>query len=467
MSLHLGTRAVIFLTDPQDIEIILNSPEHIDKPVEYSFFKPWLGDSMLFNNSAKWLQHRKTILATVHIQILKTYVSLFYENSLDLVKRLGDKISQQFNCHNYLSVVTINMLIETAMGVKREKVQNIGFDYAMAVMKLSEIVHKRQFDASLRFDQLFRFSKLAKLQQELLNTVQSATKIVIQEKLKDIEEKQIKNTHKIEAENSMEKTENGMNTTNYKMHYARDDIDDMDENDVREKKRLSFLEMLIDMKKNGQMIDKEISDNVNAALFVGHGTIATTSSFVLCVLGYLSEIQARVHEELDSIFHDSDRQCTFQDTIEMKYLERVILETLRLFPTVPLFARKLNKDIRIVTGNYVLPKDATIVIFPFVLHRTEKYYPNPLVFNPDNFLPDNMRQRNNYAYIPFSAGPRSCLGRKYAMLKLKVLLSTILRNYRITSDVSYQDFLLLAEIVLKRADGFHIKIEQRKKKSRI
>ncbi|XP_014487700.1 PREDICTED: cytochrome P450 4g15-like [Dinoponera quadriceps] len=163
---------------------------------------------------------------------------------------------------------------------------------------------------------------------------------------------------------------------------------------------------------------------------------------------------------MDSIFLDSDRQCTFVDTVNMKYLERVILETLRLFPTIPIYARKLNKNVRI--GNYVLPKDATIATSPFIVHRAEKYYPNPLVFNPDNFLPDKMQQRNPYAYIPFSAGPRSCVGRKYAMLEMKILLSTILRKYRITSDVAYQEFPLLAEIALKRSDEFNIKIELRK-----
>ncbi|EFN67218.1 Cytochrome P450 4g15 [Camponotus floridanus] len=150
----------------------------------------------------------------------------------------------------------------------------------------------------------------------------------------------------------------------------------------------------------------------------------------------------------------------------MKYLERVILESLRLFPPVPLIARKLNEDVQIITGNYILPKSATILIPPFAVHRLEEYYPNPTVFNPDNFLPEKMQQRHYYAFIPFSAGPRSCVGRKFAMLKLKVLLSTILRNYRVISDVADNDFVLQGDIILKRHDGFKIKLEPREPISR-
>ncbi|TGZ57833.1 Cytochrome P450 4g15, partial [Temnothorax longispinosus] len=77
------------------------------------------------------------------------------------------------------------------------------------------------------------------------------------------------------------------------------------------------------------------------------------------------------------------------------------------FPTasVPLIARHLNEDVTIVTGNYVLPKSATVLVVQFMTHRLEKYYPNPTVFDPDNFLPERMQQRHYYAYIPFSAGP--------------------------------------------------------------
>lgn len=102
-----------------------------------------------------------------------------------------------------------------------------------------------------------------------------------------------------------------------------------------------------------------------------------------------------------------------------------------------------------------------MVIAMYKLHRQPYIYPNPDVFNPDNFLPENTANRHYYAFVPFSAGPRSCVGRKYAMLKLKIVLSTILRNFRVKSDIKQSDFRLQADIILKRAEGFNIRLEPR------
>lgn len=148
--------------------------------------------------------------------------------------------------------------------------------------------------------------------------------------------------------------------------------------------------------------------------------------------------------------------------MEMKYLERVIMESLRLFPPVPIIARKLNEDVQLASEKYVLPAGCTVVIATFKIHRREDIYPNPEKFDPDNFLPERTQDRHYYSFIPFSAGPRSCVGRKYAMIKLKVLLSTILRKYHIMSKLTQDDFKLQADIILKRTDGFRIEIEPRR-----
>nr|CAH7769825.1 unnamed protein product [Callosobruchus chinensis] len=214
--------------------------------------------------------------------------------------------------------------------------------------------------------------------------------------------------------------------------------------------------------KGNALSDEEIKEEVDTIMFEGHDTTAAASSFALCLLGIHQDIQDRVYTELKEIFQDDmNRPITFSDTLQMKYLERVIMESLRLYPPVPIIARKVNEDVKLASGDYTVPTGTTVVIGQFLVHRNEKYYPNPLKFDPDNFLPERCQDRPYYAYIPFSAGPRSCVGRKYAMLKLKILLAGALRKFRMISNDKEENFKLQGDIILKRGDGFKIRIEER------
>lgn len=180
------------------------------------------------------------------------------------------------------------------------------------------------------------------------------------------------------------------------------------------------------------------------------------------MLGIYKDVQQRVFEEQQAIFGDDmSRDCTFADTLQMSYLERVICETLRLYPPVPLIARKLEEDVKLKSGPYTVAKGTTVVVFQYMVHRRGDTYPEPEKFNPDNFLPDRTAKRHYYSYIPFSAGPRSCVGRKFAMLQLKVLLSNIIRNYSVSSNQTQKDFQLQGDIILKMANGFKISLEPR------
>ncbi|OXU28285.1 hypothetical protein TSAR_003383 [Trichomalopsis sarcophagae] len=461
----LGPKLVVFLVDPRDVEIILGSHVHIDKSPEYRYFAPWLGEGLLISTGEKWRSHRKIIAPTFHLNVLKSFVPLFYENSIDLVNRLKSEVGKEFDCHDYMSGITVDILLETAMGVRGTQKEKSSYDYAMAVMKMCNIIHQRQYNFMLRLDTFFQFTSFAKQQTKFLDIIHGLTKRVIKKRnveFKDKMDSPMMNSIMKELKKDSTEIVDEKQPEEQKMRYVRDDLDEIDENDVGEKRRLAFLDLMLEMRKNGeQLTDEEIKEEVDTIMFEGHDTTAAGSSFVLCVLGIHQDVQDRVIEELNEIFKGSDRPCTFQDTLEMKYLERVILETLRLFPPVPAIARQLNQDVKLASGDYILPSGCTVVIPQFKIHRLKEYYPNPDVFDPDNFLPDKTQDRHYYAYIPFSAGPRSCVGRKYAMLKLKVLLSTILRNYKINSDLTEEDFKLQVDIILKRSDGFRIQIEPR------
>lgn len=467
----MGSNLIVFLTDPNDVEIILNSQVHIDKSTEYKFFKPWLGEGLLISTGDKWRAHRKMIAPTFHINILKSFVGIFNQNGKNVVEKMRPEIGKEFDVHDYMSGVTVDILLETAMGITRKTQDESGFDYAMAVMKMCDIIHQRQYKLWLRFDSIFNYTNFSKQQKQLLDVIHGLTNKVIKNKKETYLENKAKGVVPPTLEELTKTTDDNVLANNDKslsedvFKGYRDDLDFNDENDIGEKKRLAFLDLMIESSQNGtnNISDHEIKEEVDTIMFEGHDTTAAGSSFVLCLLGVHKQIQDRVYNELYEIFGDSDRPATFADTLQMKYLERVILESLRMYPPVPIIARKLNRDVKISTNNYVLPAGATVVVGTLKIHRNPQYYKNPNVFNPDNFLPENTSNRHYYSYIPFSAGPRSCVGRKYALLKLKVLLSTILRNYKVTSDVTEDQFALQADIILKRTDGFRLKIHPRQR----
>lgn len=470
----IGPKLVIFLYDPRDVEILLSSQVYIDKAPEYEFFKPWLGDGLLISTGHKWRSHRKLIAPTFHLNVLKSFIELFNENSRNVVNKLKAEGEKTFDCHDYMSEATVEILLETAMGVSKKTQGKSGFEYAMAVMKMCDILHLRHRNILLRSEFLFSLTKHFKNQGKLLDIIHGLTSKVIRNK----KEAFAKGTRGSLAQTSKSselfnfQVDSKVSTVVEGLSYGqaeqlKDDLD-VEDNDIGEKKRLAFLDLLLESAQNGALIsDTEIKEQVDTIMFEGHDTTAAGSSFFLSMMGIHQDIQDRVVAELDEIFGDSDRPATFQDTLEMKYLERCLMETLRMYPPVPIIARQLKEDLKLASGDYVVPVGSTVVVATFKLHRNAKIWENPAVFNPDNFLPEKQANRHYYAFVPFSAGPRSCVGRKYAMLKLKILLSTILRNYRIHSDVKEKDFKLQADIILKREEGFKVRLTPRKRTAKV
>ncbi|XP_039746470.1 cytochrome P450 4g15 [Pararge aegeria] len=463
----IGPRLLVFLYDPRDVELILSSNVHIDKAEEYRFFKPWLGEGLLISTGQKWRSHRKLIAPTFHLNVLKSFIDLFNANTRTVVNKLK-KETGTFDCHDYMSECTVEILLETAMGVSKSTQDQSGFEYAMAVMKMCDILHLRHTKIWLRPDLLFNFTQYAKLQNQLLSVIHGLTKKVIKRKKEEFKNGKKSTATAVAEENGLNKDGLPAKVTSVEgLSFGqsaglKDDLD-VDE-DVGQKKRLAFLELLLESAQGGVVIsDEEIKEQVDTIMFEGHDTTAAGSSFFLSLMGIHQDIQEKVVEELDQIFGDSDRPATFQDTLEMKYLERCLMETLRMFPPVPIIARHLKQEITLPSNGKKVPAGTTIVVATYKLHRRSDVYPNPEKFDPDNFLPERSANRHYYAFVPFSAGPRSCVGRKYAMLKLKILLSTILRNFRVYSDLKESDFKLQADIILKRAEGFKVRLEARKR----
>ena len=162
-------------------------------------------------------------------------------------------------------------------------------------------------------------------------------------------------------------------------------------------------------------------------------------SWSLHLIGLDPEVQSKVHEELDYVFgDDKSRPITSSDIKQLKYLECCIKEALRLFPSVPGIARLVSEDFKL--ESYTIPKGATLFIYPYALHRNKEVFPQPELYRPQRFM-ENMNSEtriNPYSYVPFSAGPRNCIGQRFALTEEKIVLANLFRNFTIKS-IDYRD----------------------------
>nr|CAD7456858.1 unnamed protein product [Timema tahoe] len=167
--------------------------------------------------------------------------------------------------------------------------------------------------------------------------------------------------------------------------------------------------------------------------------------------GFHQDVQRKVLEELDAVFGDDvERSVTIEDLNNLKYIEQVIKESLRLYPVVPFVPRTSTKDIEI--NGYTIPKGCDVFFNIYSLHRNPKIYPNPDEFDPENFSPERSKGRHPYSFLPFSGGMRKCVGYKYAMLQMKVVLATVLRHFTVhpgcdRKEIERWDFNIVLKLV--------------------
>ncbi|HFE45653.1 MAG TPA: cytochrome P450 [Nannocystis exedens] len=189
---------------------------------------------------------------------------------------------------------------------------------------------------------------------------------------------------------------------------------------------LSMLMAAVDQESGESMNDEQLRDEVLTMFVAGHETTANALSWALYLLSLHPVVMRQLSAELSTVL--GGRPPTIADLPALEFTERVILETMRLYPPAWSIGRALATDDQV--DGHLLRSPAVMLISPYLVHRNAAYWPNPSGFDPDRFLPEAIKSRPRYAYLPFSAGPRICIGKAFAMIEMKLVLATLLQRFR-------------------------------------
>lgn len=216
---------------------------------------------------------------------------------------------------------------------------------------------------------------------------------------------------------------------------------------------LSALLLARDEQDGAALSDREVAANILTFILAGHETTARTLGWALHLISRSPEVAAHLRIEADA-FDLTDSK--WADTLP--WTRAVIEEAMRLFPPAPTLARRaLGPD---VIGGQAIEAGTAVAISPWVLHRHQTLWDDPEAFRPERFLPENRKTIDRYAYIPFSAGPRVCIGAAFAMQEAMIALATVLRAADIEA-ISTVEPRPTHQITLRSHRPIHLRLRAR------
>lgn len=192
---------------------------------------------------------------------------------------------------------------------------------------------------------------------------------------------------------------------------------------------ITLMKTATDPETGERMSDQEIRDEALTLLMAGHESTANGLAWTFYLLATHPEAETRLRAEIE--VQVGGRAVVVDDLPHLPYLERVLKESLRLYPPAWLMGRTPFEPLEV--GGYPIQPDANLVICPYVSHRNPRYFPEPEVFNPDRFLTEPVK----YTYLPFGTGPRICIGQPFALLELAVVTVTLLQHFRLKTAPDY------------------------------
>ncbi|XP_070563806.1 leukotriene-B4 omega-hydroxylase 3-like [Ptychodera flava] len=429
MPVWLGPfHCVLLCHHPSTLQPILATTEPKDEFV-YGLVKPWLGEGLLISEGKKWTRNRKLLTPGFHFDILKPYVKLFNHSVNTMLHKwkakCGDGPLEMFS---NISLMTLDSLLMCVFSQESHcQTKGDAHPYIRGVYKLSDLIMKRVNFPPFYSDAIYHMTPEGFRWRRALNEVHGHSKKVIRDRRRVLNEGKKDNTRKY----------------------------------------VDFLDILLAARdEDGKgLTDQEIQDEVDTFMFEGHDTTASSISWCLYNLATHPQYQEKCRREIDELLDEKEEdEWSWDDLSKLTYLTMCIKESLRLYPAVPVTARRLERPLKFPDLDVTVPAGQIIAINILGLHHNTSVWPDPYTYDPERFSLENSKDRRSHSYLPFSAGPRNCIGQNFAMNEMKVCISLILRNFTLSVD---EDAIVRRALmlVLRAEGGLHIKVTPRKQSS--
>ncbi|XP_006898358.1 PREDICTED: leukotriene-B(4) omega-hydroxylase 1-like [Elephantulus edwardii] len=420
---------IITLCHPDTIRPVVNASAAIARKdvVFYDFLKPWLGDGLLLSGGDKWNHQRRLLTPAFHFNILKPYMKIFIETANIMHgkwKCLTSKGNIRLDMFEHISLMTLDSLQKCVFSFD-SNCQEKPSKYITAILELSALVVKRQQQLFLHWDFLYHLTHYGQHFRKACRLVHDFTDAAIRERRRTLSKQGIDDFLKAKAKT----------------------------------KTLDFIDVLLLSKDEDgkQLSDEDIRAEADTFMFEGHDTTASGLSWILYNLAKHPEYQERCRKEVQELLKGcKPEEMEWDDLAKLPFLTMCIKESLRLHPPVTVISRRCAQDIVLPDGR-VIPKATICLINIFGTHHNPSVWSNPEVYDPFRFDPENPQQKSPLAFIPFSAGPRNCIGQIFAMTEMKVVLALTLLRFRVLPDDIEPS--RKPELILRAEGGLWLRVE--------
>uniref|UniRef100_A0AAT9UTX4 Cytochrome P450 3639B2 n=1 Tax=Maconellicoccus hirsutus TaxID=177089 RepID=A0AAT9UTX4_MACHI len=414
--LWIGGKLSIVIAGATDAEAVLTGSKSLNRGEDFhSSFGRVFKNSIFTGDGIHWKQSRKIFQPPLRPNVMHNYTKVMNDAARMTVKELQSKAHtcETFDAINYIPSSTFYVASKIFLDLEE-----------LAISKEMYPLFRKTIEEFLSDSFFLMF------QPQFIRKIRQLTN---QKKLQDTSNIMALPYHKLILEGKF------------------------NENFSQDASQNKFINCFL----NEVFLDEDRKTQVMTFSIGGSETSAVTTCFTLLILGIYQEVQDKVYEEIERIFGDSDRDATIDDVKQMHYMEQVIKEVMRLFPLVPFLFRSPKEDIFL--GDCIIPSGTELVVNVLSLHKNPQYFPNPEKFDPGRFSEEKSKDLPKGCYLPFVIGARNCVGKSFAMCEMKILCSTILRKYRLHSDLKIEDIKIGMTYLLGSIDGYKISISERNK----